>query len=112
MIWYMAVSVESRKLIKLGENMYIEVIKERYNSLVKRVELTCIINHIGVGTPSRREIREILSKEYNKPIENIYIREIKTMWGVGRSLVRVNIYDDAERASLFEPEYIIKRDST
>ncbi len=108
----MAVKPESRKLIKLSGNVYVEVVKERYNSLVKRVELTCIINHIGVGTPSRREIRELLSREYGKPIENIYIREIKTEWGMGRSLVRANIYDSAERASIFEPEYIIRRDST
>jgi len=103
---------ESGKVIKLDEQRHIEVVNERYNPLVKRLELTCVISHFSSGTPSRRELREVLSKVYGKPPENIYVRSIVSEYGIGKSLARVNIYDSRERAITFEPEYIIKRDTS
>lgn len=100
---------EERKVVKLDEQRYVEVVSERYNPLIKRLELTCVISHFGSGTPSRKELREVLSKVYGKPPENIYVRSIVSEYGVGKSLAKVNIYDSRERATAFEPEYIIKR---
>lgn len=99
-----------RKNIKISDGVFMEIVNEKYNSLVKRLELECIINHVGRGTPSRREIREALSREYGKPLENIYVREVTSLYGCSMSRVKVNIYDDSIRASLFEPRYILKRD--
>lgn len=98
------------KIIKISDGVFMEVVNEKYNSLVKRLELECIISHVGRGTPSRREVREALSKEYSRPLEGIHVREITSLYGCGMSMVRVNIYDDSVRASLFEPKYILKRD--
>ncbi|MEM0505310.1 MAG: hypothetical protein QXN19_05790 [Sulfolobales archaeon] len=106
----LSMSVE-RKAIKIDERTYIEVVSERYNKLVRRYELVGYVHHVGRGTLSRKELREVLSKALNKPLENIYIRSIVSEYGVCRSLIKANIYDNIERAKEFEPEYIIKRNS-
>ncbi len=103
--------MSKRKAIKIDDQTYLEVISERLNRVVRRYELTGIIHHVGRGTPSRAEVREVLSKTFNKPVENIYVRSIITEYGVNRSLIKANIYDDVERAKAFEPEHIIKRHS-
>jgi len=99
------------KSIRLGGDSVVEVVSERYNKLVGRLEITGVVLHVGRGTPSRREIREAISREYGRPVENIYVRRLISEYGIGRSLVRVHVYDSVERAMAFEPKYIIKRDS-
>ncbi|MCX8186862.1 MAG: hypothetical protein N3G48_07140 [Sulfolobales archaeon] len=100
-----------RRSIKIDDRTYIEVVSEKYNKLVRRYEMVGFVHHLGRGTLSRTELREILSKEFNKPPENIYIRKIVGEYGINRSLIRVNIYDEGGRANEFEPEYVIKRHS-
>lgn len=100
---------QRRKAIRIDNNTYVEVVDERYNKVVRRYELTCIVRHAGRETPSRKELRNIFSKYYGKPAENIYLRSIKTEYGASNSLIKVNIYDDSKRAEEFEPKHIIKR---
>ena len=39
------------------------------------------------------------------------MRRLISEYGIGRSLVKVHIYDSIERALMFEPKHIIKRDT-
>ncbi len=98
-----------RKAIRVDDNTYVEIVSERYNKLVRRVEVVGLVHHVGRGTPSRSELRDALSKWSGRPADNVYIRNIMTEYGVNRSLIRANIYDDGERAKAFEPQHVIRR---
>ncbi|MEL9909102.1 MAG: 30S ribosomal protein S24e [Desulfurococcus sp.] len=86
-----------------------EVVEERYNPLIKRIELKLRVGHPGEGTPSKGLLRLELAKVYGKNVNLVYIRNVETEYGLGVSLVEAHIYDSEERVKLFEPEYIIKR---
>ncbi len=103
---------QRRKAIRIDDNTYVEVVSEGYNKVVRRYELTCVVRHVGRRTPSRKELREIFSKQYGKPVENVYIRSIRTGYGVSNSLIKVNLYDDGGRAEAFEPKHVVRRHSS
>ncbi|WP_440059021.1 30S ribosomal protein S24e [Thermogladius sp. 4427co] len=86
-----------------------EIVSERYNPLVKRREIVLRITHIGTGTPNRGEVRREIARLFNVNIDQVYVKKIETEYGIGVSNVKVFIYNSAERARMFEPEYIIKR---
>ncbi|MCD6301434.1 MAG: 30S ribosomal protein S24e [Staphylothermus sp.] len=96
------------KTVKLGEFTG-EIVEDKYNPLIKRREVIIRIAHIGKSTPSRGLIRHELAKIYNVEVEKVYVREINTEYGMGVSNAVVHIYDSVERAKLFEPPHVIKR---
>lgn len=85
------------------------VVEEKYNPLVRRIELKIKVAHAGEGTPNRGLLRQALAKAYGRSVSLVYVRSIKTEYGLGVSLVEAHIYESEERARLFEPEFIIKR---
>ena len=97
------------KVIKISEDYLGEVVEEKYNPLIKRLELLIKLSHIGKGTPSRGVVRKAIAQAYNVDINRVYIRKIESEYGWGVTRVEVHIYDSPERAKMFEPEYIIKR---
>ncbi|WFO76033.1 30S ribosomal protein S24e [Desulfurococcaceae archaeon MEX13E-LK6-19] len=97
------------KTIKIGEDYMGEVVEERYNPLIKRLEIIIRLSHIGKGTPSRGIVRKAIAEAYKAEIERVYVRKIESEYGWGVTKVEAHIYDSPERAKMFEPEYIIKR---
>ncbi len=95
--------------IKVDESLDLNIHTDFWNPLVKRRELTIIATHIGRGTPSRREIREAISRAFNIDQRLIVIRSLQTEFGIGRSRIEVHIYNDYERLKMYEPEYILRR---
>ena len=95
--------------IELGSGVYVEVTVERRNELLARTEVQGIVHHELKSTPSRAELREAIAKAYNKPVDTVYIKSIKTSYGIGLSTVHVHIYDTHEAASKVEPLYILAR---
>ncbi len=93
----------------LKDGSLLQVIRERENRVIGRIEVFCVVNHAEKGTPSRSEIREALAKLYGKDEKLIVIKYVKSEYGIGRSRVRANIYDNEERLKAFEPEHLLKR---
>ncbi len=85
------------------------VVRDWYNPLIKRRELDLLVLHVGKPTPSRMELRYKLSKALGVDIKRLYIRSVKSEYGVGRTKIEVHVYDTVERALQFEPKYIIER---
>lgn len=98
------------KHVRLMDKYDAEIVEERYNPLIGRLELEVKVTHFGEGTPSRGIIRQGLAQLYGKSVEQVYIRKVRTEYGAPVSSIEVHIYDDVERAKYFEPEYVIKRD--
>lgn len=97
------------KVIRIGEDYLGEVVEEKYNPLIKRLELLIKLSHIGKGTPSRGVVRKAIAQAFNVDINRVYVRKIESEYGWGVTRVEVHIYDSPERAKMFEPEHIIKR---
>ena len=99
------------KEIEIDRDVKMYVIEEKYNPLIKRIEVMGLIYHIGKGTPARKTIREKVANAYNKPIDVVYIRKLESEFGIGRTRALIHIYDSVERALAFEPKHIIQRDT-
>jgi len=91
--------------------MAIEILESRENKLIERKELIVRISHWPQGTPSRKEVRERIAKLLGVDPNLVYIRRLKTEYGMCESLARVHVYQSLERALKFEPKHIIRRDS-
>ncbi len=95
----------------MSEEYELEIIEDFHNKVIGRRELKTIIYHLGKGTPSRIKVREKISELLKVPVDRVYVRLIKTEYGTGRSIARIHVYDDPQRALAIEPEYIIKRNT-
>ena len=76
---------------------------------MKRKEISFEIDHLNQSTPTKLEIRKKIAAQFNAPLENIYIKYLKSQSGLPKTLGLARIYDSEERAKLVEAEYIIKR---
>jgi small subunit ribosomal protein S24e len=98
------------KHVKILDKYDAEVVEEKYNKLIGRRELTIRILHLGEGTPSRGLLKIGIGKLYNKEPELVYIRKVESKFGLSETIIEAHIYDSIDRAKLFEPEHIVKRD--
>jgi len=100
--------VQGRK-IDLGEGVVAEVVRDWYNPLIRRREVTLRIHHMLKPTPMRIMLRMALANAFGADVSRVYIRRIDTEYGMGVSVAEVHIYDSKERALQFEPQYVIDR---
>ena len=98
------------KHIRLLNKYDCEIVEERYNPLIKRREIVLSVFHGDEGTPSRGFLRKALADLYKVDVNLVFIRTIKTEYGMSVSRVKAHIYETPDRARAFEPEYVIKRD--
>jgi len=54
-------------------------------------------------------VRLAVAKAYGVDVSRVYVRSIKTEYGIGESIAEVHIYDTKEQALKFEPKHIIER---
>jgi len=101
--------IKALRTTTLPGGAVLHVIREGDNKVIGRLEAYCIVTHIGKGTPSRKELIEAMSSLYSKPPELIVVKYVRSDYGIGRSRVKVHIYESVERLKSFEPEYILKR---
>ena len=89
--------------------MSITIISEKENLLLKRKEIVFEIEHEKKATPTRLEVKKKIAAQLNAPLENTYIKSLKSQFGLSKTTGIVRIYESEERAKLVEPKYIIKR---
>ena len=83
-----------------------EIIDRKDNPLLNREEIKFVWNHEGTATPTRREMVEAAAKsEPNANKELTYIKDVRTVFGKGRTEGIALIYSNAESASM-EPSYV------
>lgn len=87
----------------------VNVLREKYNKVIGRIELFGEVIHLGKATPHRGSLREVFARLYGKSPELVVVKYIKSEYGSHRSVFRVNVYEDLQRLKFFEPEYLIKR---
>jgi small subunit ribosomal protein S24e len=95
--------------IELEDGVYAEIVSDKYNPLVKRRELELVISHELKPTPMRITLRMQLAEALGVDVKLVYVRSIRTEYGVGRSHARIHVYESLDRVRAFEPQYIIDR---
>ncbi|MEM2025061.1 MAG: 30S ribosomal protein S24e [Desulfurococcaceae archaeon] len=98
------------KRIKILDKYDGEVVEERHNPLVGRIEIVFKLVHLGEGTPSRGVLKKELARLYGKPSDLVYIRKVGTEYGICETTVEAHLYESEDRAKKFEPNYLAKRD--
>ena len=87
----------------------LNIIDQRRNELLKRLEVKFQINHEKNGTPTRLQVRRGLASMLDVDEEKVYIKKIETKTGTTVSFGEANIYDSISQAEFIEPEHIILR---
>ena len=86
-----------------------EILERKDNPLLNRVEIKFVWNHPGEGTPTRKDMVIAAAKsEPNAKKELTYIKDVRTVFGKGRTEGIALIYSSAESASM-EPGYVSAR---
>ncbi|HDD34320.1 MAG TPA: 30S ribosomal protein S24e [Thermofilaceae archaeon] len=93
----------------VAEGFKVEVLEEWENKLVERRELIVRINHPAGGTPPRAEVRSEIAKMLGVDADLVYVRSIRTEYGMCESVARVHVYYDVGRALKVEPEHVIRK---
>jgi small subunit ribosomal protein S24e len=87
-------------------SLNIEIIEEKKNPLVDRTELTFRIDHFGMGTPNRLEVKKKLSAMQGSNEKLTIIKRLDTHFGVSHTIGKAYIYDNAKDLQLYEPLHI------
>jgi Ribosomal protein S24E len=101
--------MQAAKKVELGDGTWLEVLSERRNEVLKRLEVEALAHHELKSTPSRASLREAIAKAYGKPADAVYVKNIYTSYGVGLSRVHAHVYDTHEDAVKVEPTYVLAR---
>ncbi|RLF49503.1 MAG: 30S ribosomal protein S24e [Thermoplasmata archaeon] len=89
--------------------MEIEVVSERNNPLLRRVELRIRVEHKGKKTPTRDEVREAIAKIKKVQKDRVIVDYLHSEFGWGVSRGYVKIYDTKKDALEIEEEHILIR---
>ncbi|MCI2415284.1 MAG: 30S ribosomal protein S24e [Candidatus Aramenus sp.] len=95
--------------IKVSDKVQGVVERDTFNKVIERREIAIKLFHIGVGTPSREELRKAIAQFLGKPEELVVVRKIFTKYGAGISEARVHIYDKKENLEKYEPKHLLER---
>lgn len=84
----------------------IEILEEKKNPLIDRVEIKFRVDHFAAGTPNRLDVKKKIAT-MKKSNENLtIIKELKTHFGASYAIGKVNIYENAKELQFFEPFHI------
>jgi len=86
--------------------MKLRKLSEEHNPLIGRKEVVFEVDHASEGTPSRAEVLAKLLAEYGESPEVIVLRRLQTKTGTSITSGYAEIYDSAERASMFTPKHV------
>jgi ribosomal protein S24E len=87
----------------------LEILSERKNLLLKRIEYEINMDHGPSGTPIRTEIRKKIAAKLTQKLEKVFVEKVITLAGQNQTKVIVHVYDDEKIVLKIEPKYIIKR---
>ncbi len=89
--------------------MEVNILEEKKNPLLDRVEIVAELSFPNESTPSREAVISRLSALLNADKDRFVLREIKTRFGENKAHAYARIYDSPEIAKKLEHQYILKR---
>ena len=83
--------------------MKIEIVSEKKNPYLDRVETILEVEHIGEPTPSKKDIANFIKDRLGYPLDKVLIASIKTPTGMNKSEVLIYYYPNGIDWSTIEP---------
>jgi len=80
-----------------------KILNETYSKLLHQKVINVEVAHYGKSTPRKEEIKKELAKTAKAKEELIIIKQIKTDFGSGNSIVTAYVYDSEEDLKKSEP---------
>ena len=87
-------------------SLIIEIVEEKKNPLIDRTEITFRIDHFGMGTPNRLEVKKKLAAMQGSDEKLTIIKHLDTHFGASHAIGKVYIYDNAKDLQFYEPFHI------
>ena len=87
----------------------VRVIERRRNELLKRVEYLLEVANQS-GTPSRAELRKLLSTVLDAKEDNLMLVKVLTPASRNRTRVIARVYDSRDQLMRIEPKYLLIRE--
>ncbi len=87
----------------------ITIVKQSENKLIKRKEYVLRVDYDD-GTPSRKELREIIASKLGVDEGKLVILRIDSGFGARSCNVFARVYTSDELLKRFEPRYILVRE--
>ena len=84
----------------------VEILEEKKNLLIDRIELKVKIDHFGKGTPNRLELKKKISTLKKSNEKLTIVKNVQTHFGATQDIAKVYVYDNAEELQYFEPFHI------
>jgi small subunit ribosomal protein S24e len=92
--------------------MELKIVTSKENPLLKRREIQFRIEHGPQSkTPARLEVKKALAAQLRIEEELVFIKDMRTLTGMGTAVGHANAYETARQAKTVEPEYIMKRNN-
>jgi len=80
--------------------MEIIVVEEKNNPFFKRKELTLVLKHPTLSTPSKTELEKILAETHKVDTSQVKIDYIFTKKGISESLAKVKILEEKPKIEI------------
>ncbi len=84
----------------------IEITEEKKNPLIERTELKFRIDHFGISTPNRLEVKKKLAALQGADEKLTIIVNLKTRFGASYTIGKAYIYKNVTELQFFEPFHI------
>jgi small subunit ribosomal protein S24e len=84
----------------------IEISEEKKNPLIDRTELSFRIDHFGVGTPNRIDVKKKIAAMQGSDEKLTIIKHLDTHFGASYTLGKAFVYKDTKDLQFFEPFHI------
>lgn len=92
--------------------MKIKIEEKHENPLLKRQDITFLVEHTGTATPPRVDVRDKLAAQMNCQTDQLYVIKLQGLYGQSTTRGLAHLYASKEEALTQEQAHIIKRHST
>ena len=92
--------------------MKIKIKEKNENPLLKRQDITFLVEHSGTATPPRLDVRDKLAAQMNCQTDQLYVIKLQGLFGQSSTRGLAHLYASKEAALILEQNHIIKRHST
>jgi ribosomal protein S24E len=84
----------------------VKVLRDVENKVLNRRELILRIHHAGAKTPTRSEVREVVSSMFSAPQDLVIVKSLRTLTGTNVTEAHIHIYRDEKTLQEVEPSHI------
>ena len=92
--------------------MKIKIEEKHENSLLKRQDITFLVEHTGTATPPRLDVRDKLAAQMNCQTDQLYVIKLQGLYGQSSTRGLAHLYASKEEALAQEQAHIVRRHST